>query len=360
MYYTLLNLLVIIKQRLSCSVRYGFLCGYLLIIDILGSSLAFAQELSPTSDQNTSCELCKACDTCNVIEGPVAPNKSVFNSSHSFVTGRFDLVAKWFDGFFGNVRSDRESAHSIVRLHFDNTWRESSSHRDELKIRGKVRLPNATNRLNLVFSGESDDSDVDEQRPVLEGEDNQEEISLQLETNRNSKVRIDYRLGVRSGSEIRVRSKARYELPLDERWLLRLSEELFWQDTRGFGSRSQFDLDYVFHDKKLLRWHNRFDFTEYSEGIDWFSNVSLNRIINNEQAIALFLNVDGITRPDYLVQNYGPGILYRVKLGKKWFFAELEPRYTWVREALEDDRKGRASIVLRFEIVFSKKHTYKN
>ncbi|NNL11001.1 MAG: hypothetical protein HKO84_04505, partial [Pseudomonadales bacterium] len=64
------------------------------------------------------------------------------------------------------------------------------------------------------------------------------------------------------------------------------------------------------------------------------------------------------TRPAYRTMNYGPGMLYRINIWKKWLFFEFEPTYRWTREPETFKHEGVASVFFRLEVMFSEKHRY--
>lgn len=304
--------------------------------------------------------------SCEVCGEPVAETdthkksrRPLLDSSHEYVTYRFDSVARWIDGFFGDQRTDLESAHSFIRVRQNNTWQEGEPFHDSVSVRAKLRLPRLKERLNLIIADEQDDEDINQSNSIddiARSESGNEEIALQYQAKKKKRHEVDYKLGLRSGTEVRLGARLRREWLSSGNILARVTETAYWQDTRGFGSRSVFDIDYVPSDDRLLRWSNRLDFTEDTLGTPWRSRLLYNTILDKKQGLAYYLQSEGETRPDYLTTSYGPGILYRINLFKRWLFFEVEPVYSWRRAEVEDSRKGVAAITARVEVVFSEKH----
>jgi len=287
------------------------------------------------------------------------PSRSALDSSHEYITYQLDAVARWVDGFFGEQRTDLESAHSFIRVRHNNTWQEGEAYKDAITVRAKIRLPRLKDRLNLVFSDELEDEEEDASNSIDAIErvsSGEEEVALQFQAKKKARYELDYKIGFRSGSELRVGARLRREWVNSSRVLTRFTQNIFWQDTRGFGSRSLVDIDYVPSETQLLRWSNRFDFAEDTLGVPWRSRLLHSTILNEKQGLAYYIQAEGETRPRYLTTNYGPGIVYRVNLLKKWLFFELEPSYSWRRAEIDDSRKGVSAITARIEVVFSESH----
>lgn len=292
-------------------------------------------------------------------DSPLVEKKknSLVDSSHRFVTNRFDGIARWFDNFFGDEQSERESAHSIVRLAYRQTFFEGGEQADKLRLRGKVRLPELSRRVNLIFSDDEEEfrQQAGSNNRAFADEESQS-IALQLDVRRESDFKLDHRIGLRSGGELRIGSRARYLKVFAERWKAGISEELYWQDTKGFGSRTITDIDYVHDPDRLTRWRTYYDYGEKTRGVEWHTRLSFSQALGDDRAISYYLRTFGVTRPEYLTRAYGPGLVYRQNFWKSWLFWEVEPQYSWVRGEIDDSREGVASITLRLEAVFSKKY----
>jgi hypothetical protein len=208
--------------------------------------------------------------------------------------------------------------------------------------------------LKLVFTDEDSDSEELDLTTDTEGEENGS-IALQYEIDRKDRLRIENRIGVRS-QKFKASTRVRYKINLSERWRTTLSEEIFWWDGIGFGSQTISDLDYLNNETRLTRWRNRFDYNERSQGVEYLSRLSHRKSFDKDHAIVYFTQVAGDTRPEYQTSRYGLGTTYRQRLFKPWLFSEVEPRYFWVYDELDDRREGIASIVFRLEVVFSEKY----
>lgn len=283
--------------------------------------------------------------------------RSIVDNSHAYVSQQFDALARWIDGFFGTQRTDTEAAHSFVRLRLQQRYAEGGEDNARVRIRGKVSLPLASERLKLVFFDEEENLAREEALQESETETgNSGGVGLQYKLAERRKFRLDYRLGLRSGDQVRTGIRLRYALPVGPRSQARFTENLYWQDTRGFGTKTVVDLEHLRNPYQLVRLSNRFDFGEATSGVPWSSILSFRHAFSRDHAVAYYVRADGQTRPDYLTTQYGPGILYRINILKKWLFLEFEPTYLWVRPVRELRREGVAAVIFRLEIMFSEEH----
>lgn len=332
---------------------------FALLLTIAGR--AVASELPPNdSADSENCSPCTVCDNCSDEPDEEVVRRSLLDTSHGYVTGRFDSFARWLDGFFGKPGSDSERAYSFVRLRYDTLWEEGGGTAGRVRVRGRVRLPLLNEKLKLVFSDEEEEQAAVSEQSLedVDIEDrNREEVALEYSVEEQRRFSLDYRLGMRSGNEIRTGIRMRYKKPLTKNVSAKVTEDIFWQDTRGFGSRTIIDFDYNPRQHQLLRWSSRLDYTEDREGVPWTSILSMNRALDQERVVAYYFRADGETRPDYLTTSYGPGILYRINVWKKWLFFELEPTYSWRKSFDDSRRRGVAAATFRVEVVFSEEHT---
>ncbi|MGB5324410.1 MAG: hypothetical protein WBN40_03155 [Pseudomonadales bacterium] len=316
---------------------------------LLGYLLVFTHCLRPLMAEELELPDCSDC--------PVNDERTVLDVSHSYVSEQFDALARWIDGFFGTRRTDAEAAHSFVRLRNEQVFAESGEANARLRLRGNISLPLLNERLKLVFFDEDDELISGESLEDTELEsDNSGGVGLQYNVAERRKFRLDYRLGLRSGDQVRTGIRMRYALPLGERSQVRLTENIYWQDTRGFGSKTIVEIERLLNAYQLVRLSNRFDFTEATVGVPWASVLSLRHAFKRDHAVAYYVRAEGQTRPDYITTAYGPGLLYRINIWKKWFFLEFEPTYLWTRLPESKKHEGIASATFRFEIMFSAEH----
>ncbi len=275
------------------------------------------------------------------------------DTSREYLDGSADSLARWIDRFFGVQKEDIESAYSSLRLTFVNDWEEGEGNSEKIRLRGKVHLPRINERLSLIFSDDdSDEETLQDDLGELSKEKEETKLSLQYKALADENSRVDFRLGLRSSLKARAYVRYRYDFPVakESAYSHRITEKLYFIDGEGFGLESRYELDKTLDTNRLLRWSNRLEFAEETNGVAWSTGLSLNQRLNQHSALSWFVKTHGETRPDYLTTNYGLGVRYRRNFLRPWLFYELEPAYAWLREEPEDDREGTALFTFRLEV----------
>ena len=291
----------------------------------------------------------------SVTEEAAKPEfKSFPDRSHKYIAGILDTWATRIDGYFGSSRYDLEEANTILRIRSVYVWDEHRSNQSKLQIRGKIRLPKIKERFNIIFTGDNNEelADTREIDNVDLKQENQRGVDLQIGDDERKHRSLHYRVGIRSGFKLRFSAAYRKDYYFKS-FLMRFSEEPYWQDKRGFGLRTRLDTDYMLSEKRQISWLNRIEFGEDSAGLDWSTFISYRRVINNKDAISYYGGASGGTRASYLTRNYKLGMLYRKNIARKWLFLEVEPSYQWRRDNVFDKRKGATIVTARFEVNFS-------
>ena len=78
----------------------------------------------------------------------------------------------------------------------------------------------------------------------------------------------------------------RIALPLLERNLLRLRESIFWEESERFGATTRVDLERLVANDFLVRWTGSATFTQETEGVRWFSQLTLFQNLHEGRAIS--------------------------------------------------------------------------
>lgn len=277
---------------------------------------------------------------------------SWMDASHDRVVRTADDLANWADDFFGNPQSDLESAAaSRIRLRPEFSWDEQDDTDWKLRASGRLRLPKVNERLSLVFFSNEDDIDQGFYDPALASA-GESTVGLQLNIQEEKHSRVDIIAGAKSGPKGKLATRYRYQAPFWERNRARFSEELFWIGGDGFGVLTRLDLDHKWKPDTLIRWANKAEYSEESNGVEWNSRLAWIRKIDEKSAVRAFGFIRGDTDPD-LLKSRGFGAAYRRNFMREWLYWEIEPRYAWRKNKPHKERDGVASIRFRIEILFS-------
>ena len=306
--------------------------------------VVLALELGKCAETNNSDH---DCEPSLVVE-----KSTWFDDSRNYVGTSADDLAIWIDTFFSEPRSDIESAKSSLRLTYENQWQEGDGSSENIKLRGKIRLPGINKRLSLVFTDEEDnESGVGSDLNTLSSDSEDTQLSLQYRARKGKRTRVDYGLGMSSSLKGKARVRYRYQVPWSETTTHRVTETLYFVDGEGFGLRSRYEIDYMADDNRLVRWDNQAKVAEEIDGVEWSTRLSLAERLSRQRAVSVFSWVNGETRPQTLTKSYGVGLLFRRNFYRPWLFLEVEPGYAWRRESVELSRHGAWLFAFRLEMM---------
>ncbi|MEP5763675.1 MAG: hypothetical protein ABJ308_03745 [Halieaceae bacterium] len=271
------------------------------------------------------------------------------DGQHQAISQRADGLARWTDSFFGDANSVEDSPSSLIRIRPQYNWDEQDDDEWSLRATGRLYLPVANDRLSLVFLGEDEDFDDDFYDPGLVA-DGESTLDLQYQLRDKLYHKAYLIAGFKAGPKGKLGAKYRYQRQLQEKTLFRFSEELFWVGGDGFGTLTRADLDYRLGQETLLRWANRAEYSEESNGVEWNSRLAWVWRLDEQSALRAFTFIRGETDPE-LLKSRGFGLGYRRQFLRDWLFWEVEPRYAWRKRQRDPDREGVAMIKLRLEIL---------
>lgn len=288
-------------------------------------------------------------------EQAIDPSLPWLDRTHLALSQSVCNTARWFDRFFGDVRYDDNFASSFVRVrnNFVIEDDQDTEYRFEPRLRARVHLPNAKERINLIISDDSEDetslSTAQEQLAIDSEEPNRYSTTVRWVTEKRSDLEIDFDIGARFNDQLQmfVRNRFRKTYNIDDQRLWRLTGEFFWRDLVGFGERTLLDYEYRVNKDWFFRLGNSMTFSESSRGVDWTQRYTLWQYLNLRTAISYGFAATGYTRPTSIVENYGFSVRYRRQIYSHWLFAEVEPQLNW---PYEDDRDIEPRIILRLEV----------
>lgn len=276
------------------------------------------------------------------IEKGVGAAAGAMDVTHASVQRNILGRVIWFDEFFGNVRTEDARQPEYV-LRWVNSFRfeEGGAIRFRTSVRANLRLPKLGERLRLVISGENE-ADPAASLPEDPGNPGFDQT---LPDTRLVNAEIRYTMfqrpavhlflgaGVRLvlPPEIFIRTRAQYTRRLSDVSLARFGETLFWKDREGFGETTEVDFERQVGQRTLLRWANAGTFSQRSEGLEWGTELSLQRELSTRDAVTLAGGIAGDTRPSAQAEVYRIFTRYRRNVLRTWLFVELEPEISWPR-----------------------------
>ena len=275
------------------------------------------------------------------------------------------LSAARFDGFFGNARFDDEYQATHGSLAVGALWDERDQWDPSVRFRAHVNLPQLSERFS-AFVGRLDpdeyvtelrDDFVTLPRQFAREDDDAVLLGLGYRQPGRSGGHFDTSIGAKLDwpAEPYVKGTYRLALPFLDRNLLRLQETIFWQEGEGLGATTRADLERLLTDAFLVRWTGSGRFTQETEGVRWYSSLTLYQNLGNGRAFAYQAGISGESDHEVEVAEYGLRAIYRRRLHREWLFLELRSSITWPRETLLERREANWGAGAALEMLFGER-----
>jgi hypothetical protein len=287
---------------------------------------------------------------------------------HSYLQGQVNQPAVWFDGFFGDPRTEYdELPTSFVRLRTSARYTEGEGFKFPIRLRANIKLPRASRKLRIIIAGENQDelssaSAGDDSTKVTGAEFDGEKSSVGLRYTLYSSLRSVLHFGGGTSSlspfEYYINAKYRRLIHIGERNTIRLLETGFWNSINGFGETSRVDLERTFANKITGRFSLFGTYSETSKGMNWGVETSFFKHLTTKTAAALDLGAYGITKPYTKTTNYRIASRVRTNKLRPWLFFEIEPSVSFPRPLdeqgqTENQRSTVGAITFMMEIQFA-------
>ncbi len=271
-----------------------------------------------------------------------------------------------FDGFFGSARFDDEYQATHGSLSLGAWWDERDHWDPSVRFRVQMQLPQMRDRLNAFVGKVDPDEYVTEQRddfdtlPRQFGREVDDEVLFGLGYSQPGRRggRFDTSVGTQldSPEDMYAKGTFRIAVPMLERNLLRLRETIFWEDSEGFGATTRFDLERLFTDDVLVRWTGSGTFAQETEGVRWFSQLTLYQNLRNGRALSYQVGITGESDSEVPVTDYGLRLIYRRTIfDRDWLFLELRSSLAWPRETLLEQRESVWGAGAALEMMFGER-----
>jgi hypothetical protein len=284
-------------------------------------------------------------------EGDEADLPSWVDDSHAAATNRAQALAQWTDAFFGAPVQDAERTDTFVRVIVADDWDRKDGHDLKFRMRGQVKLPAISRRLDLVFAGAADDENLGGEETASRSE----EAGLRLNLRDKKRGRIDATLGVSSGPGLVPGLRYRYQDAITDNSWYRFTQRLQYDTDDGFRSISELGLHRYLDEGALLRWKGRARYREDKGFWDWRSSIVYREWLNDHakfpSALEYFIGWGGNDDPELATRNFRLGVLFRKQWLRPYLYYEIEPNYSLRKDTFEDKRKWYAGIILRLEVM---------
>lgn len=293
------------------------------------------------------------------------PERTVLDAGYDRLSRGLCWPSRWVDNFFENPEDiPSTSASSQMRAVYEQRWQNDDTDGNNVRVRGRVHLPNAQSSarrsVSLILSNDDDITEGSEEltrdpSQVGGGPENEESTftgAVRFAQSVWDTVDISTDVGISSDLKGFVRARYQYATPLPgEQWWFRFSEKGYWEDPDGFGAQTNVDFDRPLSDNTTLRFINEAELTEEQNelklGWRWFQSASIFHVLGKRSAIAWQLGWEGFTKPVTRFEVVRTNLRFRRSIWKPWLYYEVEPYAFWARNDGFDTKLG---IVARVEV----------
>jgi len=287
--------------------------------------LIFAQE--PTKDKVSKIE----------ENDPILNDDYWVSSFHESVSNSVYQSAVWFDNFFIDEENMAKDLKTNARIRLG--WKPKSGDWSDIesKFRIKVKLPNFEDKVDLIFS---DDSEVEQNLLPLESVSTQTRTT---EENFSATLRYIYkkernkftdtRLGI-SGGNIFVQARHKRRFSWNNIHDFKAEPSVSYVLNDGFGSRLLLEYNYQQDKQKQLRIDYSIRGSESFKGIKWKHGFYRLNQLNEHSASIVGIQVQGERNGErgFFIDKYTLSYRYRFNKFQKWLFFEIEPFLEWSKK----------------------------
>ena len=273
----------------------------------------------------------------------------------------------WLDGLFGDQMLYEEYRQTYGTVSVGTLWSDYDGLDPRLRFRIRLQLPQWDESIS-AFAGRvgeddyisdvEDDFDALPTRQFGDLEDESVLLGLGYANPKRTGNDFDASVGVRLDTPIDPYVRTRYEIVRNfaEHYVFSARETVFWQNSEGFGSTTRFYLDRALSDRFLVRWMNLGKFTEETEGLEWYSQVTLFQSVGDRTGLAWQAQIDGATDNEVQITRTSVRLIMRRRFRNfDWLFLELRGGVGWPREELDEERKASPELGIALEMQFGQR-----
>jgi len=273
----------------------------------------------------------------------------------------------WLDSLFGDqIRYDEYRA-TNGSVSAGALWSRYDGFDPRLRFRVRLQLPQWNEGL-AAFAGR-----VGEENFISDTESDFEALpTRQFGTLEDDSILLGlgYSNPHRTGNDFDVGVGVRLDLPLDpyvraryevvrafaDHYVFNAREAVFWQNSEGFGTTTRINIDRAINERLLLRWGNVGKYTEETNGLEWYSQLTLFQRVNDRMGFAWQGQIEGQTDNPVPLTRYAARLIVRRQMTPEWLFLELRAGVGWPRFKLDEPRVASPELGVAFEMQFGKRN----
>ncbi|MFT5085625.1 MAG: hypothetical protein ACI9Y1_003686 [Lentisphaeria bacterium] len=268
-------------------------------------------------------------------------NKNILEKQRLYIANKIlDFTGK-LDNFFSKKnQSDNTKNSSYLVLTTESSFKESGENKYNLRVQGKADLPNAKDRLKLIFesSPEEDLSLQDSER--LGKSDNAalvpEQAIAGLEYNLKASKdqwRSTYGLGVRMHFPVDMyaRIKVSKVVDLNENWRLSRRFELPIFAREGAKPSFRIRLSKQLSDSLVFTTSSKFKYTHEESLSEILQIMQINKTVGDRLTIGYKIGAFADNKPKEQVHTYFTQLSFKQNIYQGWLYLSLVPEISYER-----------------------------
>ncbi len=271
-----------------------------------------------------------------------------------------------FDGFFGDERAEQEKSLPSGLVGLRLNWSERDALYPRLRFRLRFDFPNLDRRFKGFIGRETEDTYLkDSAEQGLAGTRPADReynwvVGLGFSPLKESNSRLTFGGGVTVSTSPGLYAKGRYRLyvRLGPGRLGRFRQTIFWRSRDGFGTTTNLDLEQRFSRRFLLRWGSSGTLSESTEGVAWYTGITVFQQFDVARAAYVRAWIKGATGAPVETGEYGYYLVYRQRMFRDWFFGEVGTGISWIRDHPWERRKASVGVMIGAEMQFGQGSPY--
>lgn len=264
------------------------------------------------------------------------------------------------DEYFSGEELEKRSSKSYVKLEFKNSHYKGGEMEQDVKLKGKLDLPNTKRKVKLVFT-----SSAELERPLEErvtdtatGERVKKDDSFAGVEFTPEKTKSPWDTNFTAGIKLRtpLLPFAKYELDnswqLSELWNAAFDQTFWYLDDEGFGETSEVNFTRPLSQSMQLRFGSELEFRDKDNNFNFDLIPSISHRITDDSSLEYYTGLFAESRPSSQVTSYIIGTTYRKRLHEDWLYLNLEPQLSFPEE---EDWEIQPSFTLRLQVYFEER-----
>ena len=283
-------------------------------------------------------------------------NEQWFDIWQRSFTDTMDFTVKQLDGLFVSdslpITSGRKEARAEGRVQLSWEPRSSMLTDTDLRFRIRVRLPALKERVDLLLSDNEDETQNNTIRAARNtGNNDRDRTTIALRFRPEQDSHYSYRVGAGRRDQLYAMTRYKDAFAFSKQWAMLYDAELYYYTRDRLGAELGWAVQYEMSKKHLIRQNNRFYFRDDTNDWLWRHEVHHLFSVDQHNAVIPHLMVEGLSQPNYRVEEIYGGFRWRNNMLRDWLFFEVEPFVLWLRK---EDFKTSYGLALRVEAYYGR------